>query len=113
MKNINKELTRIANTHLGIETLETRKDNSLDFHDCSAGLAAGVNNVQSLVGKIVNNDGMALTTLLSKYSIGPAKHDGNFTFSAKMSDGKTAIVTTEPVDEEYNEIQILSVYILN
>ena len=124
MKNINNELARIANTHLGSETLETRKSDSLDFHDCSvwgiraaleaaynAGLAAGKNNAHCLVGKIVKNDGHALTAILGKYEIGDATHDGNFTFSTKMKDGKMARIVTEPIDEEYTEIQILSVSI--
>jgi len=54
MKKLDKELTRIAKEHLDLETLETRRSDSLDFHDCSvwgikaaleaaykAGLAAG------------------------------------------------------------------------
>ena len=33
MSQINTLLTLIAQKHLGIETLETRKSDSLDFHD--------------------------------------------------------------------------------
>ena len=35
MPNLDKLLTAIAGQHLNIETLETRKRDSLDFHDCS------------------------------------------------------------------------------
>ncbi len=34
-KNINHTLTEIAQRHFQIETLETRKSDSLDFHDVS------------------------------------------------------------------------------
>jgi hypothetical protein len=34
-KNLEKLLTKIANEHLNIETLEARNSDSLDFHDVS------------------------------------------------------------------------------
>jgi len=34
-KNTNRALTEIAQRHFQIETLETRKSDSLDFHDVS------------------------------------------------------------------------------
>jgi len=34
-KNINQALTKIAERHFQIETLETRKSDGLDFHDVS------------------------------------------------------------------------------
>ncbi|WP_373321308.1 DUF6900 domain-containing protein [Vogesella indigofera] len=33
MKHLEQIFTQIAQKHLGIETLETRKSDSLDFHD--------------------------------------------------------------------------------
>ena len=33
MTNLDQLLTQIASQHLGIETLETRNSDSLDFHD--------------------------------------------------------------------------------
>ena len=33
MKHLEQLFTQIAQKHLGIETLETRKSDSLDFHD--------------------------------------------------------------------------------
>jgi len=126
MKNINTELAKIANTHLGIETLETRKSDSLDFHDCSvwgiaaaleaaynAGLAAGVQTTQKLVGKIVQNDGKALSALLAKFDIGPAQHSGSFVFGAKMNSGQNVVITTEPVGDEYEEIEIKTISIFS
>jgi hypothetical protein len=35
MNRIDQKLTQIAREHLCIETLEERKSDSLDFHDCS------------------------------------------------------------------------------
>ena len=59
MKNMEKEIARIAKETLRIETLERRNSDSLDFHDCSvwgikealeaaykAGLAAGKQEVK-------------------------------------------------------------------
>lgn len=45
-------LTAIAHVHLGIETLETRNSDRLDFHDVSAGCLMDALNAAFEAGKL-------------------------------------------------------------
>ena len=77
MNNINNILTQIAKNHLGIETLEARNSDQLDFHDVGVislkkalyaayimGCEAGKQDQQFLSGQKVRNQfGEALTVL--------------------------------------------------
>jgi len=75
--------------------------------------AYGYRQEQEIIGQTVKNDGYGLTSLLNDYGMGPAKHEGNFVFSAMTKDGKPATITTYPVDDDgdYDEIEIRSIEI--
>lgn len=59
---------------------------------------------------IVKNDGQELAKVL-QLDAGTLRHCGNFVFKAEK-DGQPVTIYTQPVDEEYERIQITGVLAL-
>ena len=68
------------------------------------------NALRELIGKEVQNDGVALEVLLrGELSFTGLRHTGNFVFEAQTPDGKMLVVHTQPVDEENEVIRITGI----
>ena len=65
----------------------------------------------TLIGKIVENDGKELGFLLAlHYGTLSIRHLGNFAFVATLTDGTNITIMTSPVDENGKQIRVEAVY---
>ena len=65
----------------------------------------------TIIGKIIENDGQELGFLLaSHYGTLSIHHLGNFAFAATLTDGTHVTILTSPVDEDGKQIRIEAVY---
>ena len=65
----------------------------------------------TLVGRIVENDGKELGFLLAlHYGTLSIRHLGNFAFVATLTDGTNITIMTSPVDEDGKQIRVQAVY---
>ena len=65
----------------------------------------------TLIGKIVENDGKELGFLLAlHYGTLSIHHLGNFAFAVTLTDGTNITILTSPVDEEGKQIRVQAVY---
>ena len=65
----------------------------------------------TLVGRIVENDGKELGFLLAlHYGTLSIRHLGNFAFVATLTDGTNITIMTSPVDEDGKQIRVEAVY---
>ena len=68
--------------------------------------------LSDIIGQTVKNDGKSLKQLLKTYLfVSNFRHTGHYVFQAELSEGKSAVITTIPVDEEGDEIRITSLTI--
>jgi len=68
--------------------------------------------LSDIIGNTVKNDGESLKRILEIYlPFNSFHHAGDYVFNAVLPKGKLAVITTVPVDEQDEEIRILSVNI--
>ena len=68
--------------------------------------------LSDIIGKTVKNDGKALKWLLEVYTVfSNFRHIGDYVFNVELPNGKLAVITTIPVDEDGTEILITDVNI--
>jgi hypothetical protein len=63
-----------------------------------------------LIGQLVRNDIVALRERFAVYfTIDHLQHIGNFVFMAELTENCLITITTKPVDDEYETVQVVSV----
>jgi len=68
--------------------------------------------ISDLIGQVFDNDGAALKQALRAYlNIRHLCHLGNYVFMALLPEDKYASVSTTPVDEESEKIEVVSISI--
>jgi hypothetical protein len=66
--------------------------------------------LEDLIGQVLDNDGVELRRALEVYlNISHFRHRGNFVFEAMLPEGKFVTVSTVPMDDEYERIQVTSI----